>query len=100
MSKAADWTNRTCGTCKHLGEWPGSCHIHCKAVFRPDDNPLQSVFAILGGVGRTPFPSATETVTFQPKMTRWPGCGSWPSNYDPNIIQDCSNHTAKEGADA
>lgn len=100
MNKTSDWTQRVCYSCRHFGARAGDCHIYCKAVFKPDDNPLQEVLAVLGGVGRTPFPSATEGRTFQPKKTSWPGCGSWPSNYDPNIIQDCPNHAVKEDADA
>ena len=87
-------TERVCWACQHRGNRAGDCHIYCKKAFNPEANPLAEVFAILGGAGRTALPPATESCSFKPSITSWPGCGMWPANFDAAIVLDCAGYEA------
>ena len=89
-------TNRICTTCIHRKNNPGDVHITCGKAFNAEENPLAGIFAILGSVGRSTLPGPTREVDFRPKAKYWPGCGSWPANYDENIILDCAGYEKEE----
>ena len=80
---------KTCQSCTAKGIRPGDCHIYCQKAFNPGGSPLAEIFAILGGVGRAMPPLPAKQCPFKPQMKTWPGCGSWPSNFDPNIVKAC-----------
>ena len=90
-----EYTARICRTCHFRQTQPGDVHISCRKAFNADANPMAAVFAILGGVGRTPLPGPTEVVNFRPTVWGWPGCGAWPANFDENIIRDCAGYEVK-----
>lgn len=52
-------TMKTCNECVHQIPIPGNCHIGCA------------------------------NHDARPRLMRWPGCGTWPLNFDQNIIKSC-----------
>ena len=88
-------TERVCQTCKWRRRGIGTAHISCAQAFNADDNPLAGIMSILGGVGRTPLPGPTRSVSFRPVTQSWPRCGAWPANYDENIVCDCDGYEQK-----